>query len=159
MDSPPAAAARAGAITRLSAGVARGTQRLPRSQSASAALSCGTDSIVKPAFAKSIGGQATDVIHRSHSLLAPGRPSSENAFPSSPCGLRRTSLPRPRKTRARGTPGPQQPRSSVHDVSSWCTDIVTTKLPDPRRSARGVYRFAPLDPRWTDTFRRPLALG
>ena len=28
--------------------------------------------------------------------------------------------------------------------------------PNPRRPARGVYRFAPQRPRWTDRFRRPL---
>ena len=33
--------------------------------------------------------------------------------------------------------------------------LVTTKLPIAWRSARGVYRFAPQDPRWRDTFRRP----
>ena len=55
----------------------------------------------------------------------------------------------PHKPRARGTPGPRQPRSSVHDVSLVYTDIVTTKVPDPRRSARDVCRFAPQRPRWT----------
>ena len=75
---------------------------------------------------------------------APGRPHSQIAFPA--CAP---------ITRARGTPGPERPRSSVHGVCRKCTDVVTTELPDPRRPARGVYRFAPHGPRWTDLSGAP----
>jgi hypothetical protein len=63
--------------------------------------------------------------------------------------LKRHSHLRPLKTRARGTPGPQQPRSLVRELSLFSRVSHHGSAGSPASRARCL-RFAPLGPRWTD---------
>jgi len=97
-----------------------------------------------------------DVHHRPHSL----RPR-EGRRPS------RSPLKEPR---ARGTPRVlTDPRTSTPRDIEVCRNPVpafalarydgqAASPPNPRRPARGVFRFAPPRPRWTSRFRHPALL-
>ena len=69
--------------------------------------------------------------------------------------------PRPRteSPRARGTPGRRAPHGPVDEKVGSPQAVVTTEVPVPRRSARGVCRLAPCDPRWAGIFQTPPLFG
>ena len=112
-----------------------------------------------------------DVRHRAYCL----RPRAGRLLSSSrlrPFGLRRGRPPAPRKVpRARGTPGVHSdPRASLsRDIEAPYRGgprvapgsergRPSASPPNPRRPARGVYRLAPLRPRWS-TVRRAASKG
>ena len=110
---------------------------------------CFTDSIVKSA-------NAPPPLF----LAARGTPYSKSAAPG-------------KAPRARGTPrvqdalkftqSAQTESARTHGPRRLATSrlvevrISSASPPNPRRPARGVYRFAPHGPRWTDRFRRPFS--